>query len=139
MGDLQPIFEIGPMIWRCWDAEGSWNLPFDEWDPDMIEPWYVDRHDAAEGVHPLVHRSGESAAPVVREISRSMLQRHGWAVARGISNGAGETKGGMFLTRRPEAYRKKTIGYAVRGEAKAVLGLEPMRPKLTCAPPICGW
>jgi hypothetical protein len=122
VGDLQPIFEIGPMIWRCWGLKNHWNLPFDEWDPDMIEPWYVDRVTPQKV---FIRSFIDPENPPIRsfEISRSMLQRHGWAVARGISNGPGETKGGMFLTRRPEAYRKKTVGYLLRGEAKAVLGL----------------
>jgi hypothetical protein len=122
VGDLQPIFAIGPMIWRCWGLTDHWNLPFDEWDPAMIEPWYVDRL-TPQKVFIRSFIDPENPPHRSFEISRHMLQKHGWAVARGISNGAGEIKGGMFLVRRPEAYRKKTIGYAVRGEAKTVLGL----------------
>lgn len=123
MGDLQSIFEIGPMVWRAFgrvDLSG----PFDEADPDMLEPWLVERM-TPQKVFIVSLLDPENPPHKVFVLSRSMLQRHGWAVSSQISNGAGATKGGRFLARRPETYRRKTIGYALRSEACAVFGLEP--------------
>jgi hypothetical protein len=121
MGDVSPIFEIGPMVWRSF-GKIEFSRPFDEWDPDMIEPWSVERVTPQQ-VFIRSYIDPENPAWRTFKLSRGMLQRNGWAVSRTVSNGAGETLGAVFLARRPEAYRRKTIGYLMQSEARAVLGV----------------
>lgn len=109
------------MVWRVF-GRVRLSGPYDEIDPDMLEPWAVDRVTPAK-VYVRSYLDPDNPPTKAFVLSRSMLQRHGWAVSSQISNGEGATRGGRFLTRRPEAYRKKTVGYAIQGEAKTVLGL----------------
>lgn len=121
MGDLSPIFEIGPMVWR-YGGKINWSDPFDDWNPEWIEPWGVDRV-TAQTVFIRSYLDPENPSDRAFTLSRSLLQRKGFAVSRTVNNGPGQSLGAAFLVRRPEAYRRKTLGYLIQSEPRAVLGV----------------
>lgn len=111
------------MVWRFY-GRIEWSKPFDEWDPEQIEPWHVERL-TEQKVFIRSYLDPDNPPSKSFVLARQRLQRYGWAYCHPISNGPGATHGAGFLVRRPEAYRRKTVGFLLQGEAKAVLGLKP--------------
>jgi hypothetical protein len=110
------------MVWRAY-GKIDFRAPFDDWDPEMLEPWGVDRVTPKK-VFIRSYLDADNPAWKSFALSRARLQRDGWAFSRQIANGpSAADRGALFLVRRPDAYRRKTIGYLMQAEAREILGV----------------
>lgn len=122
MGEVEGSFAIGDTVWRAF-GKIVWRAPFDDWDPAAIEPWSVARITPAK-VFVRSYLDPANPSYLTYELKRAGLQRLGYAFTHRLRHEDGSRGSAVFLARAPEAYRRKTVGYLIQSDARALLGVD---------------